>query len=61
MQSIHPNLFTELMLLPMSLRRDLLEFIGGTPVEDAQLRQILADLSARNAAAGCDARSQSAE
>jgi len=35
------------MQFPDSVRADLLEFLGATPVEDAQLKQMIADVSAR--------------
>ena len=47
MKAIHPNLFTQVMQFPDSVRADLLEFLGATPVEDAQLKQMIADVSAR--------------
>lgn len=37
MRTINPGLFTKLMRLPESARADLLEFVGATPVADAQL------------------------
>ncbi|MCV2882397.1 hypothetical protein [Actibacterium sp. XHP0104] len=47
MNTIHPNLFAQLMRLPAGIRVDLLEFLGATPVEDAQLRQMLAEAISR--------------
>lgn len=47
MKAIHPNLFTQVMRLPAHVRAEILEFLGATPVEDAQLRQMLADVYAR--------------
>lgn len=47
MKAIHPNLFTQVMQFPDSVRTDLLEFLGATPVEDAQLKQMIADVAAR--------------
>ncbi|MGC9369530.1 MAG: hypothetical protein ACP5DX_08350 [Paracoccaceae bacterium] len=35
------------MQFPDSVRADLLEFLGATPVEDAQLKQMIADVAAR--------------
>ncbi len=35
------------MKFPDSVRADLLEFLGATPVEDAQLKQMIADVAAR--------------
>lgn len=46
MKNIHPNLFTQLMLFPENVRSDLLEFLGETPVGDAQLAHMIADISA---------------
>lgn len=37
MRTINPGLFARLMRLPDSARADLLEFVGATPVADAQL------------------------
>lgn len=45
MLAIDPNLFTRLMLLPDAARSDLLEFIGATPVADAQLAAMIEGLS----------------
>lgn len=47
MHKINPGLFTQLMRLPDSIRADLLEFVGGTPVADVQLQQIIEGISAR--------------
>lgn len=38
---IHPSLFTRVMQLPAGIRADMLEFLGATPVEDAQLEHML--------------------
>jgi hypothetical protein len=46
-KAIHPNLFTQVMKFPDSVRADLLEFLGATPVGDAQLKLMIADLAAR--------------
>jgi hypothetical protein len=35
------------MKFPDSVRADLLEFLGATPVGDAQLKLMIADLAAR--------------
>lgn len=56
MRSIHPNLFAQVMRLPASMRADLLEFLGATPVEDAQLRLLLTDATARIQDANLDYR-----
>ena len=47
MKAIHPSLFTQVMKFPDSVRADLLEFLGATPVEDAQLKQMIAEVTAR--------------
>jgi len=52
LKAIHPNLFTQVMRLPENVRAEILEFLGATPVEDAQLRQMLADVHARPEIAG---------
>ncbi|SIO52747.1 hypothetical protein SAMN05444722_3117 [Rhodovulum sp. ES.010] len=44
MRTIHPNLFTRLMRLPAAVRIDMLEFLGATPVADAQLERMLHDV-----------------
>lgn len=41
MQDIHPSLFTRVMQLPDGIRADMLEFLGATPVADAQLEHML--------------------
>lgn len=46
MKNIHPNLFTQVMQFPDNVRSDLLEFLGATPVGDAQLKRMIADISA---------------
>lgn len=46
MKNIHPNLFTQVMQFPDNVRSDLLEFLGATPVGDAQLKHMIADISA---------------
>ncbi|MCB2092837.1 MAG: hypothetical protein H6901_07405 [Rhodobacteraceae bacterium] len=45
MFTINPGLFTRLMKLPDAARTDLLEFIGATPVADAQLSEIIDNFS----------------
>ncbi len=39
--TINPGLFARLMRLPDSARTDLLEFLGATPVADAQLSEMI--------------------
>lgn len=41
LRTINPGLFARLMRLPDSARADLLEFVGATPVADAQLSQMI--------------------
>lgn len=47
MRMIDPGLFTRLMRLPDAARGDLLEFLGATPVGDAQLSEMIERLTAR--------------
>lgn len=47
MRSISPGLFARLMKLPDSTRADLLEFLGETPVADAQLASMLDSMAVR--------------
>lgn len=44
---IDPSLFTRLMRLPDAARGDLLEFLGATPVGDAQLAEMIERFAAR--------------
>lgn len=61
MKAIHPNLFNQVMRLPAGIRADLLEFLGATPVEDAQLRQMIDDITSHKADAfACDQLSRAA-
>jgi hypothetical protein len=46
-RSISPGLFARLMKLPDSARADLLEFLGETPVADAQLASMLDSMAVR--------------
>lgn len=41
LRTINPGLFARLMRLPDSARTDLLEFVGATPVADAQLSHMI--------------------
>lgn len=34
------------MRFPANVREDMLEFLGATPIEDAQLKQMIADVTA---------------
>ena len=45
-QQIRPETFAQLMRLPVSLRADLLEFIGSTPVADGQILALVEKLAA---------------
>ncbi|MGL4312201.1 MAG: hypothetical protein ACRCSU_17095 [Paracoccaceae bacterium] len=47
MRPIHPNLFARLMRLPHHARTDLLEFLGATPIADAQLSVMIEDIAAK--------------
>lgn len=44
-RSIRPDLFAKVMALPKNMREDLLELLGGSPIEDAQLIEIMSDLT----------------
>ncbi|WP_166418483.1 hypothetical protein [Cochlodiniinecator piscidefendens] len=44
MKAIDPDLFTKLMTLPQGKRMDLLEFLGATPVGNAQLNRLIEDI-----------------
>ncbi|WP_213546096.1 hypothetical protein [Vannielia litorea] len=46
MQQIKPETFAQLMRLPVTLRADLLEFIGSTPVADGQILSLIEKLAA---------------
>lgn len=46
MHTINPGLFAKLMRLPDAVRIDLLEFLGATPVADAQLAAMIDDMAA---------------
>ncbi|MCV2872017.1 hypothetical protein OEZ71_06885 [Defluviimonas sp. WL0050] len=47
MRTINPGLFARLMQLPEAIRADLLEFLGATSMEDAQLAVVIDDAAAR--------------
>lgn len=47
MKDIHPSLFTKVMLFPEHVRRDVLEYLGATPVVDDKLNQLINDMSRR--------------
>lgn len=44
---ISPGLFARVMALPDAAREDLLEFMGGSPVDDTCLEALIDDISAR--------------
>jgi len=44
---IDPDLFARLMGLSHPVRKDLLEFLGQTPVAEAELERLVEDVSAR--------------
>lgn len=44
---ISPGLFARVMALPDAAREDLLEFMGGSPVNDTCLEALIDDISAR--------------
>ncbi|MEX5730124.1 hypothetical protein Ga0609869_003477 [Rhodovulum iodosum] len=45
MREIHPSLFTQVMGFPQSVRSEMLEFLGATPLDNAQLRLIIAEVA----------------
>jgi hypothetical protein len=45
LHTINPGLFAKLMRLPDTARTDLLEFLGATPVADAQLSAMIDDMA----------------
>lgn len=47
MRTIDPGLFARLMRLPEAARTDLLEFLGATPVADAQLSAVIDSIAER--------------
>ena len=47
MRTINPGLFARLMRLPEAARTDLLEFLGATPVADAQLSVVIDGIAER--------------
>lgn len=44
---ISPGLFARVMALPDAAREDLLEFMGGSPVDDTCLEALIDDISER--------------
>lgn len=47
MRRINPGLFARLMRLPDAARNDLLEFLGATPIADAQLSAVIDSVAER--------------
>ncbi|MEZ5771497.1 hypothetical protein LX70_02518 [Defluviimonas denitrificans] len=47
MRTINPGLFARLMRLPEAARTDLLEFLGATPIGDAQLSAVIDSVTER--------------
>lgn len=47
MRTINPGLFARLMRLPEAARTDLLEFLGATPIGDAQLSAVIDGIAER--------------
>lgn len=47
MRTINPGLFARLMRLPDAARNDLLEFLGATPIGDAQLSAVIDSVAER--------------
>lgn len=58
LHTINPGLFARVMRLPDSARTDLLEFLGATPVADAQLSHMIDGIAEK---LRCDARPSRAE
>lgn len=50
MRTINPGLFARLMRLPDFARADLLEFLGATPLADAQLSAMIDEFAEKLAA-----------
>lgn len=47
MRTINPGLFARVMRLPDAARADLLEFLGATPIGDAQLSAVIDGIAER--------------
>lgn len=45
--NIEPTVFARIMSLPNSVRHDVLEFIGSTPVASKSIEQIVASVTER--------------
>lgn len=48
--TISPTDFARVMALPNSLRHDVLEFLGSTPVAAGEVERVVRSLTARGAA-----------
>jgi len=46
-EKINPDLFARLMGLAHPARRDLLEFMGETPIEEAELARLIDEMAQR--------------
>ncbi len=44
-EKINPELFARLMGLSHPARRDLLEFMGETPIEEAELERLIEEIA----------------
>jgi len=44
-EKINPDLFARLMGLAHPARRDLLEFMGETPIEEAELERLIEEMA----------------
>lgn len=44
-EKINPGLFARLMGLAHPARRDLLEFMGETPIEEAELERLIEEMA----------------
>lgn len=44
-EKINPDLFARLMGLAGPARRDLLEFMGETPIEEAELERLIEEMA----------------
>lgn len=48
-EKINPDLFARLMGLAHPARRDLLEFMGETPIEEAELERLIEEMAQKDA------------
>ena len=47
-EKVNPHIFARIMGLPGPIRRDILEFMGQTPVCERELERLVADVADRN-------------